>query len=84
MTLAIVWPEPAYKQLRKLPILIQRAIVKKLDEAVQQPEHFFTRYVGRPYHKLRIGDYRAIVDLRFGEGKAVVVKVGHRQNIYDR
>ena len=83
MTFTIEWPEPAYKELQKLPVLVRRAIVKKLDEAVQQPEHFFTRYVGKPYYKLRIGDYRAIVDLRFNERKAIVVAVGHRQNIYD-
>ena len=47
-----------------------------------RPEHFITRLVGSPYFKLRVGDYRIILDVLKGKLIIFVIEVGHRKNIY--
>lgn len=39
---------------------------------------------GEDAYKLRVGDYRVIVDWEREEDTVYVLTVGHRRNIYDR
>ncbi|MBI4148549.1 type II toxin-antitoxin system RelE/ParE family toxin [Candidatus Woesearchaeota archaeon] len=83
MAYTLSWSDNAYKELKRLPVFIQRVIVKKIDEASLNPAHFFTKLVGRPEYKLRVGDYRVITRIEHGQLIILVVDVGHRKNIYD-
>ena len=57
-------------------------ILKKLENATQKPNTSFEKITGFNYHKLRAGDYRAIVVLDFKEQIIEVRRVGHRKKIY--
>lgn len=59
-------------------------MLNKVEEATEWTEHRLERLSGYPYYKLRIGDYRAIVDWDRGNDVLVVEAVGHRRNVYDR
>lgn len=83
MNYTISWSESSYKELKKLPLTVQRAIVKKLNEAALSPAHFFTKLVGRPEYKIRVGDYRILSRIERGQLFILVVDVGHRKHIYD-
>jgi mRNA interferase RelE/StbE len=83
MKYSISWTENSHKELERLPILVQRAIVKKVDEAAASPAHYFTKLVGREEYKLRVGDYRVLADIQQGKLIILVLEVGHRKNVYD-
>jgi len=43
-----------------------------------------TKLVGDPGYKLRVGDYRVIMDIDNKIIRILILKVGHRRNIYDK
>lgn len=49
-----------------------------------QPDRDLAGLTGEDVHKLRVGDYRALVDWDREENTVYVLTVGHRRNIYDR
>ncbi len=70
--------------INKLDGSVQKRIIKKLDELSVNPE------IGKPLTanlsglwRLRIGDYRVIYQIRKLELVVLIVKVGHRKNVYD-
>ena len=57
--------------------------MNKLDEITDFPEHYLKRLSGAPYYRLRVGDYRVIIDWRKDDEELFVRDIGHRRNIYD-
>lgn len=69
---------------RKLERKEQERIAKKFSELGNNPE------LGKPLTanlaglwSLRIGDYRAIYEIKHNELIVLVLKLGHRKNIYE-
>jgi mRNA interferase RelE/StbE len=81
----VEYSQQAAEQLESLEGEIAGRIVSKFDDVVWKPEHYLKRLSGSEYYRLRVGDYRAIVDWRRDEDPEVlfVRKVGHRRDIYD-
>ena len=79
----IVFSEKAQKQLIKLNKDIQKRIISVFERIRMRPEAFIDKLVGEPGFKIRIGDYRAILDIDYNKLIIFVLKVGHRKNIYD-
>ena len=65
----------------KLPKDIQLRITKKLTIAQEDPFLFFIRLKGRQDYKLRVGDYRVILDIKEDKLLIFVIEVGHRREI---
>ena len=80
----IVFSDKASKQLGKLDKSIQKRIMNSLDRIRIRPEAYLTKLVDDIGYKLRVGDYRVIVDLDRGKLLILVIKVGHRRNIYKK
>jgi len=78
----IEFTEKALKQISKLEKEIQKRILNSLERIRIRPESYVTQLVGEPYYKLRVGDYRLIIDIQNDRLILLVVKVGHRKNIY--
>lgn len=75
---------PAKRFLKKINQEDQKRIIKKLKDLSTNPE------LGKPLTgklaglwSLRIGDYRAIYSIRKSELLILVLKIGHRKNIYE-
>lgn len=83
MTYLVVFSELAEKQFSKLPREIQQKIISVLDRIKIRPEAYITKLVGEDGYKLRAGDYRVIIDIKHAELQLLVIKVGHRKNIYN-
>jgi len=83
MTYDIIFSDLAFKQLKKLEKAVQKRIVKALERIRIRPEAYVTKLVGDPGYRLRVGDYRVIMDIDGHSLRILVLKVGHRKNIYD-
>ena len=80
----IVFSRKAKKQLFKLERLIQERIISALERIKIRPESYITKLVGDPGYKLRVGDYRIIMDIDKSKLLVLVIKIGHRKNIYEK
>ncbi len=79
----IVYSNSARKFLKKLPKQNQEHILSVLERARIRPEIHFERLVGDKIYKLRAGKYRIIADIYNKELIILVIKIGHRKNIYN-
>ena len=80
----IVFSQKAKKQLFKLERLIQERMISALERIKIRPESYITKLVGDPGYKLRVGDYRIIMDIDKNKLLILVIKIGHRKNIYEK
>ncbi len=74
----------AEKRLSKLPVKDIISIVKKLFEIAENPLVYVERLAGARLWKLRVGEYRVIMYINTGENEIVLLKIGHRKNVYKR
>ncbi len=78
------YTEKAEKDLYKLESEKAQKILKKLEEARENPKVYFERLQEYDDHKLRSGDYRVIAILNYEEKIIKIEAVGHRKNIYKK
>ncbi|KHO54954.1 MAG: hypothetical protein QT10_C0008G0006 [archaeon GW2011_AR19] len=69
--------------LDKLPQNISLRIINKLEQIKENPFHFLEHYEGE-YYKLRIGDYRALMDIDFQRKIIWVRIIDKRGRVYKR
>lgn len=84
MAFEVIWSDPAIRQLKKLDRSVARRIFDKVGELADNPHRFVQKLVNSPYFRLRVGDYRIILDIQDDKLRILVLKVGHRASIYDR
>jgi mRNA interferase RelE/StbE len=77
MRFQIIWSEPATEQLRKLDRQLAKRIFRKVSELHEDPFRHVTKLVGSPNYRLRIGDYRVILDIQGNCLVILVLRVGH-------
>ena len=80
----IIFSQKAKKQLLKLDKAIQERVISALERIRIRPEAFITKLIGDPGYKLRIGDYRVIIDIDKQNLLILIIKIGHRKNIYEK
>ena len=69
--------------LKRLQKKDAEIILNKIYSIRENPFRFLKRLYGEKLWRLRIGDYRAIVDVIISMNKIIVIRIGHRKNIYD-
>ena len=74
----------AKKQLAKFSSDVQNRIGSAIERIKIRPFAFVKRLTGYKYFRLRVGDYRLILDIQQGKLIILVVEIGHRRNIYDK
>jgi mRNA interferase RelE/StbE len=79
----IIFEKRALHELNKLDILIKQRIWNKLQACKEDTFRFLEHLEEIDGFKLRIGDYRVIVDANIAKRVILILKVGHRKNIYD-
>ncbi len=83
MAFEIIWSDPAIRQLKKLDRSVARRIFDKVGELAENPHRFVRKLVNSPYYRLRVGDYRVILDIQGDVLRILILKEGHRESIYD-
>ena len=82
MTYELIFSDAALKQLKKLEKSTQERIISTLERIRIRPQSYVTKLVGDSVYRLRVGDYRVILDIDEGVFVVLVIKVGHRKKIY--
>ena len=70
------------KFLKKLPKKEAELILKRIYSIRENPYRFLKKLQGDKLWRLRVGNYRAIIDVIISINKIIVVRIGHRKNIY--
>ena len=77
----------AETQIKKLDEVAQRSIIRFLRERVMPADD--PRQWGKPLHgdkkglwRYRVGDYRLICDIREERITVLVLRIGHRKDVY--
>lgn len=84
MSYSAEWHPKTRKFLKKLPNDISARIVLKVKEVQEDPFRFLEHYEGKDYYKLRVGDYRLLIDVDFKNKSLLIQVIDHRGRIYDR
>ena len=74
MNFQVDWHPKASKNLSKLPKDMIKRILGKIDEVKEDPFRFLEHFEGQNFYKLRIGDYRALIDVDF-QNKILKIQV---------
>ena len=69
--------------LKKIPKQDADIILNKIYSLRENPFRFLKKLRGNKLWRLRILDYRAIVDIIISGQRIIVLRIGHRKNIYD-
>mgnify|MGYP001589663273 CR=1 FL=1 len=69
--------------LKKLQKNEAETILNKIYSIRENPFRFLKRLQGEKLWRLRIGDYRVIIDVIISMNKIMVIRIGHRKNVYD-
>ena len=79
---SVEFSKTAEKQLYKLEKNIQVRIISTLERIRIRPYPHVKKLVGSPYFRLRVGDYRLILDIQPDKLIIFVIEIGHRKGIY--
>jgi len=79
---SIEFTQKASDQLSRLEEDLQVRIVKTLERIKIRPYHFIKRKEGSPYFIFRVGDYRAILELKNKKQIIYVLDIDNRGRIY--
>ena len=74
------------KSLKRFPKRDLVRIKKKIDDLARNlPNPNTTKMIGdNPFHKIRSGDYRIIYEIHDDKLVILVLKVGHRKDVYKK
>ena len=79
---AVIFSDLAKKQFFKLPKEIQERVISALRRIRVRPEAYVAKLVSDSGFKLRVGDYRLIMDMQMDKLTIFFIKLCHKKNIY--
>ncbi|MBU1344936.1 MAG: type II toxin-antitoxin system RelE/ParE family toxin [Proteobacteria bacterium] len=84
MTYSIEFRPAVLKRLKRFPKRDLVRIKKKIEELGQNlPDPNTTKMKGNnSFHKIRTGDYRIIYEIHDDRVVILIVKIGHRKDVY--
>ena len=85
---AVEWDDAARKELRKLDHSAQNQIIRYLDDRIateEDPRRFGEGLTGDKagLWRYRVGDYRVICRIEDQNLVVLILRVGHRRNVYE-
>ncbi len=84
MLFRIIWDEKAYDSLKNFETIVSRRILKKVEELTENPfSKDIKKLKGSDEFRVRVGDYRIIININTSTKIIQILRVGHRKNIYD-
>ena len=82
MSYTIKWSPKANKKFLKLSKEQRSRILEKLELFKEDPFRYLEHFEREGVYKLRIGDYRALVEVDFKEKILWIMTFGHRGSVY--
>lgn len=80
---SLIFDKKALNFLNKLDKEMKNRIWDKLQQCKENPFLFVKHLEKISGYKIRVGDYRIIVDIDESSKTISVLKIGHRKNIYN-
>ena len=81
MTWQVVWSEKSVKQLEKLDKKNAQKIVDSVLDCIDDPFKSVMRLANSRFYRLRVGNYRVVLDLQMSKMIVFVVETDHRGNV---
>ena len=78
----IILTEEAKRQFISLNSQVRQRIGSVLERIKIRPHNFIKRLYNSKYYRLRVDDYRIILDIKDLQLVVYVIEIGHRSNIY--
>lgn len=82
MTYSIIFSENAAKTVKKLNVEDREAMLKKIASLRENPFPMLKKLAGSKFWRLRMGKYRAIIDIIVKGQILFVVKIDKRDKVY--
>jgi len=83
VTYTVLLHSKAAQSIDKIGEPTRTRIKERLAELKEDPEKKGSRLRHTEFWRLRIGDYRAIYEIKREKGRVIVLYVGHRRDVYD-
>jgi len=80
----VIWSEKSLKQLEKIDKKNAQKIYDSVLACVEDPFRTVMRLTNSPFYRLRVGNYRVILDLQQSKMIIFVVATAHRGKIYKK
>lgn len=80
----VVWSERSLKQLQKIDKENAQKIYDVVLECIEDPFRMVLRLTNSPFYRLRVGNYRVILDLQQSKMTIFVVETDHKGRIYKK
>ncbi|HUT05519.1 MAG TPA: type II toxin-antitoxin system RelE/ParE family toxin [Nitrosopumilaceae archaeon] len=84
MVWQVIWSEKSVKQLKKFEKKSSQRIFDAVLGCVDDPFRNVIRLTNSPFYRLRVGNYRIILDLQQSKVIIFVIEVDHRGRIYKK
>ena len=81
---SLIYSKEVLKDLKKLNWVLKKRIISTLERCQVRPYSHVKKLVGGPYFRLRVGDYRLILDIKENQLIILVLELGHRKQIYKK
>jgi mRNA interferase RelE/StbE len=84
MTFKVIWDTATAKDFRRINVSEAQRIIKKVEAVLSKNSRAGIALKGNfaGLYRYRVGDYRVIYEIREKELVIIIVKVGHRKDIY--
>ena len=82
MIWTIIYSKDAQKQLDKLSKDARKRIILKLDEVEKSPFSYLERLQKSKFFKLRVGDYRILIEVINDKLILYLIKIAKRSRVY--
>jgi len=84
LTYSVIFSDLSLKQLKKLDGETRQRIITSIERIRIRPNAYIKRLVGEEGYRFRVGDYMVILDLDNERLIVLVLRIGHRKNVYDQ
>ena len=78
----VVWSDKSKKQLSKIDKKIASRVIDTVEDIKNDPFAAVSRLSGSKFFRLRVGDYRVILDLQQGKLVIFVIQTDNRKRVY--
>lgn len=78
----VAWTRKAARMLERLPREVQGRIVDRVESIAGEPFAHVRKVEGTPYHRLRVGQYRVVMQITAAHLTIYVVRVALRETAY--
>ncbi len=82
MAWSVMWSDKSKKQLIKIDKKIASRIIDRVEDIKVDPFTAVSRLSGSQFFRLRVGNYRVILDLQQGKLIIFVIETDNRKRIY--